>query len=147
MASSKAYRPFPGYRPLLVAVFLLYVAAVLFCCLHTFSFDEMSTLRRFLGMPSDKLVHFIMFLPYPLLFCAAYRALSMSSTNFRIIFSALLTGVIFAALTEIGQGLLTETRTPDIYDFYADGIALGVSTLSAIFLLRLLPHDKRKKKR
>lgn len=145
-SKTKTYKkPFPGYRLLMVFVFLLYIAAVVFCCLHTFSGDEIELFRKFLGMPSDKLIHFLMFLPYPLLCCAAYRALTMSTSNIRILITALFTGIFFAGLTEIAQGLLTDTRTPDIYDFAADGIALVLSSLFSIFLLRLLPNDKNGK--
>ena len=52
-------------------LFVLYVAAVLFCCFVRFeSLPEVG--RSFLGIPADKAAHFLMFLPWPALFSLAF---------------------------------------------------------------------------
>ena len=52
-------------------VFLLYLAAVLYLCFGNFS-DMSSVAKHFLGIESDKVVHFLMFLPFPVLFYMAF---------------------------------------------------------------------------
>ncbi|MCF0173906.1 MAG: VanZ family protein [Bacteroidales bacterium] len=144
MAGRKHKNYHIGYRLLILTVFVLYVASVIFCCLYAFPNANLSLVKKLFGVSYDKVIHFIMFLPYPMLFSALYRAVFMSASNFKILVIALFSGLFFAGLTELAQGLLTSVRTPDFYDYIADCAAIGVSTLCSIFLLLLIPKDHGK---
>ena len=55
------------YKKIYIAIFCAYLAAVgLLCFLRPSSLPEMEV-KTFLGIPIDKILHFIMFLPYPIL--------------------------------------------------------------------------------
>ena len=111
---------------------VLYLAAVIWLCFG--QFDSVPDVPRSLwGIPMDKVVHFLMFLPFPLL---AYGALGVRPRSFFL--SLLLVAGIFAAGlvlsggTEVVQSYLS-WRSGDLRDFEADTLALGIS--SGIVLL------------
>lgn len=121
---------------------VLYMATVAYLCLASFeSLPDVG--RSFFGIPTDKLVHFAMFFPFPILTSLSIR--SKGKTPWLAIWRTLgifLAGCAIAALTELLQGL-TATRTPDAADFEADILALAVS--SAITFTTLAICAKRKK--
>ena len=104
-------------------LFFLYLAAVLVLCFAQFkSTPDVPT--SFLGIPTDKVVHFCMFFPFPIL---AYLANDKYTDTPLRALAALVSicaiGAIFAGLTEIGQSLLPY-RYEDISDFRADCLAI-----------------------
>ena len=120
--------------------FLLYLAAVLLLCFGKFS--ELSSMPRpFLGIEADKIVHFLMFLPFPVLF---YMAFSWRTRNARhsliLALVILAVGTLVAAGTEFIQDFIPY-RASDIGDFLADFLALCLS--SAL----IIPIDLKKLKR
>lgn len=122
-------------------LFFLYIAAVLFLCFA--HFEQAPAVEWSLwGIPSDKVVHFCMFFPFPIL---TFLAFDRYTDNIRstLLFSGvtLLVGFILAWGTEWGQAHLTDYRSGDLMDFLADGTALVLSTLLVIFL------DIRKQKK
>lgn len=125
-------------RQLTVARILLavYLAALLWLCFG--HFDAMPDVKRYIwGIPTDKIVHFLMFLPFPIL---AYFAFDRYKEKFwsSVLWTgvAFLAGVLLAAGTEVGQAFLTNYRSGDPDDFRADLIALGISSL-LVFILDL----------
>ncbi len=125
-------------RQLTVARILLavYLAALLWLCFG--HFDAMPDVKRSIwGIPTDKIVHFLMFLPFPIL---AYFAFDRYKEKFwsSVLWTgvAFLAGVLLAAGTEVGQAFLTNYRSGDPNDFRADLIALGISSL-LVFILDL----------
>ena len=107
---------------------LLYVAAVAYLCFANFhKLPEVP--KTFLGIPMDKIVHFCMFFPFPILAFFAYDKLTETPLQ---ALAALLCicafGGIFAGLTEIIQGSLPY-RSQDIHDFGADLLSIGISGL------------------
>ena len=125
-------------RQLTVAriLLVLYLAALLWLCFG--HFDSMPDVKRcYWGIPTDKIVHFLMFLPFPLL---AYFAFDRYTEKFwpSVLWTgvAFLAGILLATGTEVGQALLTTYRSGDPSDFRADLIALGVSSL-LVFILDL----------
>ena len=115
---------------------ILYLIAVFWLCFG--QFDSMPDVKRyFLGIPTDKIVHFLMFLPFPIL---AYLAFDRYSEKFWPAVGwtavAFLAGILLAGGTEVGQACLTSYRSGDPNDFRADLLALGVGTLF-IFILDL----------
>ena len=122
-------------------LFFFYVAAVLFLCFA--HFEQTPAIEWSLwGIPSDKVVHFCMFFPFPILTFLAFDRYT-DSVRSTLLFSGvtLLVGFILAWGTEWGQAHLTDYRSGDLMDFLADGAALVLSTLLVIFL------DIRKQKK
>jgi len=122
-------------------IFFLYVAAVLFLCFA--HFEQTPAIEWSLwGIPSDKVVHFCMFFPFPILAFLAFDRYT-DSVRSTLLFSGitLLVGFLLAWGTEWGQAHLTDYRSGDPLDLLADGTALVLSTLLVIFL------DIRKQKK
>lgn len=113
----------------------MYLAAIAYLCLWNFqNLPQVS--RTFFGLETDKIVHFLMFLPYPILL---YYSIGKRFTkHYRAILFILLifvSGCAIAAVTEILQGQ-TEYRCADIKDFRADAISLAVGSL-IVFIIDL----------
>ena len=113
-------------------LFVLYVAAVLLLCFCQFN-NTPYIPSTFLGLPTDKVVHFCMFFPFPILAFLAFDPYTNSipsSLAFGVI--VLVVGFLLAMGTEWGQATLTDYRSGDRMDLLADGIALVSSTLIVI---------------
>lgn len=122
-------------------LFFLYLVAVAFVCFMRP--DRLPDVQKdILGIPSDKVAHFLMFFPFPIL-----TFLSFGKPNKKpwgavlFAFLNLLAGSAVAALTEYVQGLLPY-RTKDFSDFKADFLALVISTL-LVFLVDISGIKKR----
>lgn len=109
-------------------LFFLYLCALAtLCFMHVDKLPEVQ--KTLLGIPTDKVVHFIMFLPYPILAYLAYDHLTnrlSSAILFAVI--TLAAGLLIAYGTEFIQGKLP-TRTMDINDFKADALAVAISCI------------------
>lgn len=116
-------------------LFLIYLAVVLFLCFGHFRSLPQAP-REFFGLEADKIVHFLMFLPFPVL---AYLAFSRPSHKARhsllLAVCILAAGAVFAAGTELIQGLIPY-READNSDFLADFLALCLSAV-VIFAIDL----------
>ena len=120
-------------KRLFQVIFYLYVAAVLFLCFAHFE-QTPSIEWSLFGIPSDKVVHFCMFFPFPILAFIAFDKYSdrfpMSIFWIVVVFGA---GVLLAVATELGQNFLTTYRSGDRNDFLADLISLALSSLVVLF--------------
>ena len=120
---------------------LLYVAAVAYLCFANFhKLPEVP--KSLLGIPMDKIVHFCMFFPFPILAFFAYDKLT--ETPWQALAALLCIcafGGIFAGLTELVQGALPY-RSQDVNDFGADLLSIGISGL----LVFVYDVSKMKKK-
>ena len=105
---------------------VLYIGVVAYLLFA--NFEKLSSIPRlFLGIPTDKVVHFCMFFPFPILAYLAYDKLTDTPLKaFAALLSICAIGAIFAGLTEIGQSLLPY-RYEDISDFRADCLAIGIA--------------------
>jgi len=125
-------------------LFVLYIALVLYLCFGNFS-DIKHIPRSYFNIPTDKIVHFLMFLPFPVL---AYLAFDRFTDKFwsSAAYTALtfLVGCLLAAGTEIGQARLTRHRSGDFLDFRADLFALALSTL-VVFILDIRKQRRNEK--
>lgn len=114
--------------------FYLYLVAIAVLCFGKFS--NMSPVSEtLLGIPTDKIVHFFMFLPFPILAFLAYD--KFTGTVKSVLIFALVTflaGCLVAAATEIGQVYLTEYRSGDPTDFIADFLALLTGSIIATWI-------------
>ena len=114
-------------------LFFLYIALLLFLCFGQFQ-NVHSVPRTILGIPSDKVVHFCMFFPFPIL---AFLAFDQYTDTVRqsLLFSGItfVVGILLALGTEWGQAHLTRYRSGDTRDFLADSLALVLGTLIVLF--------------
>ena len=121
-------------------LFAVYLAAVAFLCFGQFSSSEDVPMDLW-GIPTDKVVHFLMFFPFPLLAFLAFggyqgqvgKAVLKTAVAF-------LAGCAFAAGTEWVQTRLPY-RSGDPVDFQADALALLFSSI-IVLLLVLVKHRK-----
>ena len=120
--------------------FLLYLAAVFFLC--TGKFSDLSTMpQQFIGIDSDKVLHFLMFLPFPLLFYMAFHWKTRNARHCLLLALGILAiGILVAAGTEFIQYFIPY-RDSEFKDLLADIAALCLS--SAL----ILPIDLKKLKR
>ena len=121
-----------GRRLIARILFFLYLAAVLVLCFGQFK-DAPSLPWTLLGIPSDKIVHFCMFFPFPILAFLAFDKYTHTPRS-TFLFSGItfLVGVVLAFGTEWGQAHLTTYRSGDPLDLVADVSALFISTLIVI---------------
>ena len=116
-------------KTLFKILFFLYLAVVLILCFSQFE-STPNVPFTILGIPTDKVVHFCMFFPFPILAFLAFDRYTetVSST---LLFSGitLLVGILLAGGTEWGQAHLTDYRSGDPLDLLADGLALVLSTV------------------
>ena len=121
-------------------VFWLYIAAVLYLCFG--KFDDLSSVPRSIwGIPTDKVVHFCMFFPFPILAFFAFDP--FTDTVRQSLLSCGLTfviGVLVAAGTEFGQSFLPY-RSGDHRDLVADCTALLISTV-IVFVIDTIKQRK-----
>lgn len=112
---------------------LVYILSVMYLCFA--HFDSVPDVpRELFGIPIDKLVHFCMFFPFPILGFYAYDR--MTETPLQAIAAVIILfsfGGIFAGITEIVQGLMPY-RTEDILDFKADLIGLGLASMIVLVI-------------
>ena len=115
-------------------LFFLYLAAVLFLCFGRFE-NTPDVPWSFLGIPSDKLVHFCMFFPFPILAFLAFDKYT-ETPRATFLYSGLtwVLGMLLALGTEWGQAHLTTWRSGDPMDLLADGLSITISTLIVIIL-------------
>lgn len=122
-------------RHIWAAMFCLYIFLVAYLCFMRP--DDLPQIRPDLwGIPIDKVVHFIMFTPYPILAYAAFRpAEAKKGRHLLILLIILATGAGVAIGTEKLQGI-SEFRSYEITDFYADMAGMAFSTLlTAVYIL------------
>ena len=117
-------------------VLVLYIAALAWLCFGDFS-DMKDVPREIFGFEMDKVVHFLMFFPFPFLVFFSFG--KRGDKAWKAILKTLLVfviGCLLAGATEVIQGELGY-RTEDIMDFRADGISLAIASIIT-FILRLL---------
>ena len=123
-----------------LALFCIYLVAVAaLCFLRPSSLPEMN-IKTFLGLPIDKVLHFLMFLPYPVLSGMSFmRREYLLLRNIFILLVLAVVGIGMAYGTEVIQAQ-TGYRAYEMADFYADmtGIATGsVAVLAYLIHIRL----------
>ena len=113
-------------------LFFFYIAVLLFMCFGKFE-NTSDVPRLILGIPTDKLVHFCMFFPFPILAFLAYdKHTETPRATFRYAGSAWFAGLLFAFATEWGQAHLTTYRSGDPWDLLADALGITLSTVLVI---------------
>lgn len=121
-------------------LFLLYLGMVAWCCFgHFESLPKVS--KELFGIPTDKVVHFIMFLPFVILGYPAFSSLAKKRAGKTLVFALVfLAGLLVACGTEAGQAL-TSYRSGDPADLAAD--AAGLISGTVVTLIAILIHNHR----
>ena len=122
------------FNKISLILFLIYLGLVFWCCFGNFS-DMPDIQREILGFPTDKVVHFVLFLPFVTL---GHMSINFLGKTFGgklwLVLPVLIAGILLAIGIEIGQSL-TSYRTGDAMDFFADALGLCVSTVITIILV------------
>lgn len=120
---------------------LLYLVAVAYICFAPG--DSIPQLPKWnIPIPMDKLVHFTLFLPFPIVAFFAFN-LKGSFKNICLLF---LVGIVLAGLTELIQSF-SPTRSMEAFDFLADSIGISLSCLLLIFLRKAYGGDGKSRGR
>ncbi len=131
-----------GNRIAFQALFGLYIIGILFLCFGHFE-NTPSVAQSIFGIPTDKLVHFTMFAPFPFLaFLAFDQFTETKKATFLFTGVTFIVGLLIAFGTEWGQAHLTDYRSGDPYDLLADTLALLLSSV-AIAVIDICKQKKR----
>lgn len=136
-------RPAPSFaRIIFPLMFICYICAVGFLCFGHFE-DMPDVATTIFGIPTDKVVHFSMFFPFPLLAYATFGRKTKGRWNsILFILAIFLVGCILGIATELGQGL-TDYRSCDINDFRADSLGMALSSVCALIIDSIRHSSKR----
>lgn len=124
---------------------LLYIGAVAFLCFADFN-DLPEIQKTILGFPADKVVHFCMFFPLPIIGFMAFGI--EQDSRFKTLLalvSICAWSCIFAGITELVQGSLPY-RSEDINDFAADCLSICCSSL-LVFIFTLFRSGRKAARR
>lgn len=125
-------------RIISITVFCIYIAAVAFLCFaKPEELPEMPQL--WFGIPADKVGHFLMFMPFPVLAFLTFETEGMAVGRQLLLLAVLMAvGAGLAIGTEHIQAQLAY-RAAETEDFYADAAGLicgGLCTLAFVILRR-----------
>lgn len=115
-----------------VALFL-YIPLLLFLTLYSFKEVELNLPKTLLGIPLDKIVHFLMFLPFPTLVWLSLSPSVKWTRSWFVQLAILLVGLVLASLTEYLQ-LLTKYRQFELWDLITNYLAIVVGTIVVIII-------------
>lgn len=123
-------------RHMAILLFAFYLAAVAYLCF--LKPGSIPVLQQFIfGIPTDKVIHFIMFLPYPVLAYISFRPDRKGVLTHMLTFIAIIAvGAAMAMGVERLQ--IAAGRNYDIKDFYANiaGMAAGAVITLILILAR-----------
>lgn len=129
-------------RRIYIAVFCVYLAAVGILCFISPSDLPEVDITTFLGIPIDKVLHFLMFLPFPILSGMVFITRGgRTASEFFVMAILAITGIGVAYGTEVIQAH-TGYREYEIGDFYADLIGIAAGTFVCLVYLTYLQLKK-----
>ncbi len=118
-------------------ILLFYVICICYLCFGQFSGIEEAP-KYILGIEADKIVHFCMFFPFPILLYLSGKSITRKVRK-AVFFSldALVIGAAFAGATELIQRTIAY-RTGDWHDFIADILALTIASGITVIINTIL---------
>lgn len=121
-------------RLIYIIVLCLYIAAVAFLCFaRPEDMPQMPSL--WLGLPADKVGHFLMFMPFPVLAFLTFETKGMTAGRKFLLLAVMMTvGAGLAMGTEHIQAQLAY-RAAETDDFYADAAGLVIGGAAALFFI------------
>ncbi len=120
---------------------VVYLIAVLYLCLGNFS-GVSGMWKTLWGIQMDKIIHFWMFLPYPILAYWSFHNKRSNSTT--LLLKILLLGIVGSGVIELMQALFTDSRSAQWGDWLANTTGMFLSTILTALVL-LLYHRCQKK--
>ena len=115
------------------AVFYIYIVLVLFASLYSFNESKIDLSDYIFGIRADRIVHFILFLPYSvnawLAFGSSLKKISGRYARYYI----LLSGIIISSATEYLQ-TLTPYRDFDLFDLSSNYLGIISGSLIVYIL-------------
>lgn len=124
------------YRTRIIYIFFfcLYILALCYLCFA--KPDDIPSIElTFFGLPIDKVAHFLMFLPFPLLAFKAFEpADCRSGRRILLLLGITAAGTALAAFTEFIQGYLSY-RSEEASDLISDYMGLGTGLIIVIIYL------------
>ncbi|MGN1210918.1 MAG: VanZ family protein [Candidatus Cryptobacteroides sp.] len=112
-------------------IMLLYMVAVAVLCFAKFG-NGLDLGNDFLGIAKDKIAHFMMFIPFPVLAVMSfYRSGGSPKKLILFVVVILIIGLVLAGTTELVQGALGY-RSEDINDFRADALGLFTGSVAVV---------------
>ncbi len=113
-------------------ILILYLLGLCFCCFWDFR-GSVDMSRDLFGLPADKVTHFLMFFPFPVITYLSFPKFSDTPLGFlRFSIITLIVGIVTGAATELVQGW-SGYRSCDKMDLLADCCGLASSTLMVQF--------------
>ena len=113
------------WRRVFIVLFVLYMGVLIYLYFGKFpSFLKLP--RTILDIPSDKVGHFLMFLPYPFL---AHGSSFTGKRKWRDLLFVHLSGIVIAFVFELLQSTLASYRTTDPWDLVANVASISIATL------------------
>ena len=110
------------------SLFYIYILGLCFCCFWNFR-GSIDLGTEWWGIPKDKIVHFFLFFPFPIVFYLAFPKLRNSPRRYlKFSILALATGVATGLAIEIIQGW-SGYRSCDMTDLLADFCGLAAAVL------------------
>ena len=123
------------WRRVFIVLFVLYMGVLIYLYFGKFpSFLKLP--RTILDIPSDKVGHFLMFLPYPFL---AHGSSFTGKRKWRDLLFVHLSGIVIAFVFELLQSTLVSYRTTDPCDLVANIASISLATL----ILSIVDHFKK----
>ena len=124
-----SFSKYKGQNIIIYIIFLLYITSVFFLCFFNPSKIGVELTKHFLGIPLDKILHFILFFPFPITFyfVMEYTPI-LNQIKYRLCIGLLL-GCIISLLTELIQYYFIAGRQGDWLDYIADIIGLSIATI------------------
>lgn len=130
-------------KAIFITAFVIYLAAVIYLCLMKPDNLPQTELYLF-GFPLDKVAHFLMFLPFPALsYMTLWEKGRKTWAELLILLSCLAVGDGLAFLTEHLQAM-TQYRSSDIKDIYADMTGLGIGCIVVLINIAIKHIRNRK---
>ena len=121
--------------------FLIYIMSILLLCLMDFS-DVPEVRQEWFGIPTDKIVHFIMFFPFPILMTMVFGKSGWKLKTFLLfIISTVITGAMAGGVIELLQAG-TGYRSCDISDFIADSLGTATGAVLTVIAWKLCKKSK-----
>ncbi len=133
MGSGKIYnkeemKGFYSVNSLAKSLFFVYIIVILSIMFFTINTENIKAPDFIFGIEIDKVVHFIVFLPYPFLLWLAFNKRFIRHGNLFLCLLIPLSGLIFAIATEFLQSL-NPTRDFDIFDILANILSIIFASL------------------
>lgn len=119
---------FHAVNSLIKSLFFVYLIVILSIMIFTINTEDIKAPDLLFGIEIDKVVHFLVFLPYPFLLWLAFNKRFIKHRNLFICFLIPLTGLLFAIATELLQSL-NPTRDFDIFDILANILSIIFASL------------------